>query len=275
VTAVGENNNSPSLSPEQHLAKIVRLMNVTAQREFDKMLRRIERRKVRVPEILELLKTAKPRQAKKLEDELRILMRKSERDNFMLQQAMLAAADSARLEAVARAEANRDSSSKRSLNRVKKHASKQAREIGAELESASQTSFVSTRAVQQVLIADSGEKKRLAKESGYSSNDFDESTHEFTSPATMDASIGEEEEAEVTTRIDEIPRRPLYRPVSSDSHLNDTSIGDTSIYRAIEPSVGTAQTYGRRCAGEQSFGARSGNNSMNASNGRGQSGRNL
>jgi len=271
VTAVGENNNSPALSPEQHLAKIVRLMNVTAQREFDKMLRRIERRKVRVPEILELLKTAKPRQAKKLEDELRILMRKSERDNFMLQQAMLAAADSARLEALARAQANRDSSTKRSLNRLKKHASKQAREIGAELESASQTSFASTRAVQQVLIADSGEKKRLAKESGYSSNDFDESTHEFTAPATMDASIGEEEEeeAEVTTRIDEIPRRPLYRPVSSDSHLNDTSLGDISIYRAIEPSVGTAQTYGRRCAGEQSLGSRSGNNSMNASNGRG------
>lgn len=74
-------------------------MNSTAQREFDKMLRRIERRKIRVPEILEILKTAKPRQTKKLEDELCLLMRKSDRDNFMLQQAMMAAVESAKMEA--------------------------------------------------------------------------------------------------------------------------------------------------------------------------------
>ena len=72
----------------QHLSKIIKLMNVTAQKEFEKMLRRIDRRKVRVPQILELLKSSKPKQTRKLEDELRLLMRKSERDNLMLQRAM-------------------------------------------------------------------------------------------------------------------------------------------------------------------------------------------
>ncbi len=276
VTTV-DNKNS-LLTTEQHLAKIVRLMNVTAQREFDKMLRRIERRKVRVPEILELLKTAKSRQAKKLEDELRILMRKSERDNFMLQQAMLAAADSARIEAAARAEANRTNSNK-PLMKIKKLANKQAREISADLESSSQTSFKNA-SIREVIVkpidqanAVSGEKRRTAKESGYSSNDLEESTNELKSYRVMNPSIKKIEEIE-TKHVGEFSRKALYKPLSRDSHLDEISLMDTSLYRPIEPSVGKAQIYGRRHAGGDQSGNRSatgsGQNSINNSNSRNQ-----
>ena len=78
------------MTQSQHLARILRLMNSTAQQEFARTLRRIERRKVRVPQILgELRKSSTGHhKTRRLEEELRLLMRKSERDNVMLQKAM-------------------------------------------------------------------------------------------------------------------------------------------------------------------------------------------
>ena len=65
--------------------KISKLVTTSAEREFQKLLRRIEKRKVRVPQILEQLKKCKNlKERQKLEEELRILMRKSERDNELL-----------------------------------------------------------------------------------------------------------------------------------------------------------------------------------------------
>lgn len=60
-------------------------MMSTAEKEFQKLLRRIEKRRVRVPQILEQLnKTQNLKEKKKLEEELRLLMRKSDRDNLLL-----------------------------------------------------------------------------------------------------------------------------------------------------------------------------------------------
>lgn len=66
------------------MTRIQKLMLSLADREKIKLLKRIERRKIRIPEILELLKTAKNKEKKKLEDELRILLRKAERDEQLL-----------------------------------------------------------------------------------------------------------------------------------------------------------------------------------------------
>jgi len=62
-----------------------KIMMSTAEKEFQKLLRRIEKRRVRVPQILEQLnKTQNLKERKKLEEELRLLMRKSDRDNLLL-----------------------------------------------------------------------------------------------------------------------------------------------------------------------------------------------
>ena len=63
------------------LTKIQKLMLSIADRERQKLLRRIERRKDRVPEILKLLKKADGKEKKKLEDELQLLLRKEEKDD--------------------------------------------------------------------------------------------------------------------------------------------------------------------------------------------------
>lgn len=66
-------------------------MNSTAEKEYQKLLRRIEKRRIRVPQILEQLKTCRnSKERKKLEEELRVLMRKSERDNLLLSRYLAA-----------------------------------------------------------------------------------------------------------------------------------------------------------------------------------------
>ena len=85
-------NSQPADTASSHVtnptAKIVKLMSTAAYKEYQKALKRVERRRVRVPEILELLRTARPKEAKRLEEELRILMRKSDKDNLLLSRYM-------------------------------------------------------------------------------------------------------------------------------------------------------------------------------------------
>lgn len=62
------------------ISRIQKLMLSIADREKQKLLRRLDRRKERVPEILELLKTAKGKEKKRLEEELALLLRKEKKD---------------------------------------------------------------------------------------------------------------------------------------------------------------------------------------------------
>lgn len=303
------------MTQSQHLARIVRLMNSTAQREFEKMLRRIERRKVRVPEILAELKTCRGKQTKKLEDELRLLMRKSERDNMMLQRALQ----------MAQAEGSMPATRKK-LVTTKRTFSKQNQSAG-DLHSSSQTSIDRSRSAEnrekytdQEEVAETGKeaqkptvtfasqmtknKRRFAKESsGYSSEShFEDSTHEINNSRLNRNSscddndlepVGEIANGRTTPKIDEIPRRPLYKEAStksvenSDNELEDLSFNSQSgsLYIPIEQAVGTAHgTYGHQQANGDgasgSGGARqqsnrsNNNNSSSSNNGSQRSGSN-
>jgi hypothetical protein len=73
---------------------MIQLMNIAARREYNKLLRRIQRRQERVPQIIQLLKKVKSlKERRKLEEELHFLMRKSERDQALINKYMMMTQD--------------------------------------------------------------------------------------------------------------------------------------------------------------------------------------
>lgn len=68
------------------LTKMDKLIKSNIEKEFQKALRRVKYRKQRVPEILKLMDKANSKESKSLQEELKILLRKSRIDNELIEQ---------------------------------------------------------------------------------------------------------------------------------------------------------------------------------------------
>ena len=71
----------PVEASREWTSKLDELIEAKLRREYNKAVRRISKRKWRVPEILDQLTKVKGKDRKKLEDELKLLMRKAKIDN--------------------------------------------------------------------------------------------------------------------------------------------------------------------------------------------------
>lgn len=177
-------------------------MTTTAEKEYQKLLRRIERRRVRVPEILEQLKTVKSvKERRKLEEELRLLMRKSERDNLLLNRYIT----QSQTPPISPRETKSDNEEDNETRTLKKKSILMKSDTN--LESSSMTSFSTIHSklnsCNSLIDNDEGKKKHrtraMARESGYSSCG-DESGNEH------DCKLNKHINESIESNLEEIPQ---------------------------------------------------------------------